>query len=131
MRGRAVLAAVCACLRVLQADARAAFYVGIAAPPSAAAVVHAFNRSLAEISHTYLAGDYPLYLRNITLLPLYIELPEDEKACLIKPHTVSTVPKTYDTRDDPRIVRTRFHERMPVVRWMKLGTQTARACIEI
>ncbi|KAL0892107.1 hypothetical protein ABMA27_015309 [Loxostege sticticalis] len=89
MRGRAVLAAVCACvvlasalgreLRVLQADARAAFYVGIAAPPSAAAVVHAFNRSLAEISHTYLAGDYPLYLRNITLLPLYIELPEDEK----------------------------------------------------
>ncbi|KAL4706474.1 hypothetical protein ACJJTC_015672 [Scirpophaga incertulas] len=63
----------------IKADARAAFYVGIAAPPSAAAVVHAFNRSLAEISQTYLAGDYPLYLRNITLLPLYIELPEDEK----------------------------------------------------
>ncbi|XP_063361139.1 uncharacterized protein LOC134650177 isoform X1 [Cydia amplana] len=81
----AVWAALCACalasgeLRVLQADARAAFYVGIAAPPSAAAVVRAFNKSLAEISQTYLAGDYPLHLRNITLLPLYIELPEDER----------------------------------------------------
>ncbi|XP_053602444.1 uncharacterized protein LOC128670645 isoform X2 [Plodia interpunctella] len=97
MRGRAWLLCVawCACvawwtavvrataagqeLRVLQADARAVFYVGIAAPSSAAAVVHAFNRSLAEISHTYLAGDNPLYLRNITLQPLYIELPEDER----------------------------------------------------
>ncbi|XP_075970664.1 uncharacterized protein LOC142973031 isoform X2 [Anticarsia gemmatalis] len=66
-------------LRVLQADAHTAFYVGIAAPPSAADVVRLFNRSLADISHTYLAGDYPLYLRNITLLPLYIELPEDER----------------------------------------------------
>lgn len=92
MRGRAVLA-WCACvltalasgitsgrdLRVLQADARTAFYVGIAAPPSAVDVVRAFNLSLAEISQTYLAGDYPLYLRNITLQPLYIELPEDER----------------------------------------------------
>ncbi|CAB3243412.1 unnamed protein product [Arctia plantaginis] len=66
-------------LHVLQADARIAFYVGIAAPPSAADVVRVFNRSLADISHTYLAGDYPLYLRNISLLPLYIELPEDER----------------------------------------------------
>ncbi|XP_047020571.1 uncharacterized protein LOC124630651 [Helicoverpa zea] len=66
-------------LRVLQADARTAFYVAIAAPPSAADVVRVFNRSLADLSHTYLAGDYPLHLRNITLLPLYIELPEDEK----------------------------------------------------
>lgn len=66
-------------LHVLQADARIAFYVGIAAPPSAADVVRVFNRSLADISHTYLAGDYPFYLRNITLLPLYIELPEDER----------------------------------------------------
>ncbi|XP_026751385.2 uncharacterized protein LOC113511860 isoform X1 [Galleria mellonella] len=66
-------------LRVLQADARATFFVGIAAPPSAAAVVRAFNHSLAEISHTYLAGDNPLHLRNITLQPLYIELPEDER----------------------------------------------------
>ncbi|CAH0700006.1 unnamed protein product [Spodoptera exigua] len=77
----AVLAATSAGreLRVLQADARTAFYVGIAAPPSAADVVRVFNRSLADISHTYLAGDYPLHLRNISLLPLYIELPEDEK----------------------------------------------------
>lgn len=66
-------------LRVLQADSRSAFFVGIAAPPSAAAAVRAFNRSLAEISQTYLAGDYPLHLRNVTLQPLYIELPEDER----------------------------------------------------
>ena len=92
MRGRrwaacAAWYAWCACavlaaageLRVLQADARTAFYVGIAAPRSAADAVRAFNRSLADLSHTYLAGDYPLHLRNITLLPLYIELPEDEK----------------------------------------------------
>ncbi|CAG5040319.1 unnamed protein product [Parnassius apollo] len=66
-------------LRVLQADARAIFFLGIAAPPSATDVVRAFNHSLAEISQTYLADDYPLYLRNITLQPLYIELPEDER----------------------------------------------------
>ncbi|CAH2075354.1 unnamed protein product, partial [Iphiclides podalirius] len=66
-------------LRVLRADARAVFFVGIAAPPSAAAAVRAFNRSLADISRTHFAGDYPLYLRNITLQPLYIELPEDER----------------------------------------------------
>ncbi|KAJ8732793.1 hypothetical protein PYW07_015392 [Mythimna separata] len=76
----AVLAAAAAGgLRVLQADARSAFYVGIAAPRSAADAVRAFNRSLADLSRSYLAGDYPLHLRNITLLPLYIELPEDEK----------------------------------------------------
>lgn len=86
MRARAVLAlAVLALasaareLRVLQADARTAFYVAIAAPPSAAAAVAAFNRTLGDVSQTYLAGDYPLYLRNITLQPLYIELPEDER----------------------------------------------------
>lgn len=87
MRGRAVLTLVVLAfavvaareLRVLQEDARTAFYLAIAAPPSAAAVVRAFNRTLSEISKTYLAGDYPLYLRNITLLPLYIELPEDER----------------------------------------------------
>ncbi|CAH2107248.1 unnamed protein product [Euphydryas editha] len=87
MRGRAVLTlvvlafAVAAAreLRVLQADARTAFYLAIAAPPSAVAVVRAFNRTLSEISKAYLAGDHPLYLRNITLLPLYIELPEDER----------------------------------------------------
>lgn len=66
-------------LRVLRPDARAVFYVGIAAPPSAVAAVRAFNRSLAEISQSFLAGDYPAYLRNITLQPLYIELPEDER----------------------------------------------------
>lgn len=66
-------------LRVLQADARATFYVGIAAPPSAVAVVHTFNRSLAEMSQNYFVEDYPLYLRNITLQSLYIELPEDER----------------------------------------------------
>lgn len=85
---RALLALLVACwcalvaardLRVLQADARAVFFVGIAAPASAAAVVRAFNRSLAEVSHAYFAADYPLHLRNITLQPLYIELPEDER----------------------------------------------------
>ncbi|CAK1553723.1 unnamed protein product [Leptosia nina] len=63
-------------LRVLQ-DARPAFYVGIAAPRSAAAAVRAFNRTVAELSQAY-AG-YPLHLRNVSLLPLYIELPEDER----------------------------------------------------
>ncbi|CAH0728794.1 unnamed protein product, partial [Brenthis ino] len=77
----AVLALVSAAreLRVLQADARTAFYLAIAAPPSAANAVRAFNRTISEVSQTYLAGDYPLYLRNITLQPLYIELPEDER----------------------------------------------------
>ncbi|CAH2266187.1 jg6483 [Pararge aegeria aegeria] len=87
MRARVLLAlaALCAAsaaareLRVLQADARTAFYIAIAAPPSAADVVRAFNRTLSDVSKTYLAGDSPLYLRNITLLPLYIELPEDER----------------------------------------------------
>ncbi|XP_034824305.2 uncharacterized protein [Maniola hyperantus] len=85
MRARVVLALAVLCaasareLRVLQPDARTAFYIAIAAPPSAADVVRAFNRTLSDISKTYLAGDYPLYLRNITLLPLYIELPEDER----------------------------------------------------
>ncbi|GBP95054.1 hypothetical protein EVAR_71367_1 [Eumeta japonica] len=64
-------------LRVLRPPARATFYVGIAAPAAHAAAVRAFNRTLAELSRTYLAGDYPPHLRNITLQPLYIELPED------------------------------------------------------
>ncbi|CAH3829274.1 unnamed protein product [Pieris brassicae] len=63
-------------LRVLNGDARPTFYLGIAAPPSAAAAVGAFNRTLAELSHKFLAGNY---LRNVSLLPLYIELPEDER----------------------------------------------------
>ncbi|CAG4937886.1 unnamed protein product [Colias eurytheme] len=73
-----VLAASGRRLRVLKDDA-AAFYVGIAAPPSAASAVRAFNRTLADVAQTYLAGDFPLHLRNISLLPLYIELPEDER----------------------------------------------------
>lgn len=70
-------------LRILQPDARTSFYVGIAAPASAVAAVRAFNRTLQDISQTYLAGDYPLHLKNITLLPLYIELPEDERSVFI------------------------------------------------
>nr|XP_032510989.1 uncharacterized protein LOC116765580 isoform X2 [Danaus plexippus plexippus] len=72
------LAATARELRVLQ-DARTSFYLAIAAPSSASDFVRTFNRTLSDLSQTYLAGDYPLYLRNITLLPLYIELPEDER----------------------------------------------------
>ncbi|XP_028038586.1 uncharacterized protein LOC114249279 [Bombyx mandarina] len=84
-------------LRVLQADARAAFYLGIAAPPSASAVVRAFNRSLAEVAQTHLAADYPLYLRNISLLPLYIELPEDER------FNTRVLERTCSTLEDRRV----------------------------
>lgn len=75
------LAATARELRVLQ-DARTSFYLAIAAPSSASDFVRTFNRTLSDLSQTYLAGDYPLYLRNITLLPLYIELPEDERYIL-------------------------------------------------
>ncbi|KAG7299762.1 hypothetical protein JYU34_016772 [Plutella xylostella] len=77
----ALLAAAAAAgeLRVLAPHARPVFHVAVAAPASAAAAVRAFTRELALLSRGFRAGGDPPHLSNITLLPLYIELPEDER----------------------------------------------------
>lgn len=65
--------------RLAQDGGRMDVYFGIAVPASNQVVLKAFNKTLANISAAFTAGEYGPAFRNISLQPFFIELPENEK----------------------------------------------------
>lgn len=58
---------------------RVDLYVGIASTLSNQVVLKAFNRTLANVSAAFAAGEYGAEYRDVSVLPFHIELPENER----------------------------------------------------
>ena len=58
---------------------RVEVFLGIAVPYSSQSALKAFNRTVANVSAAFAAGEYGNAYRNVSLQPFHVELPENER----------------------------------------------------